>query len=222
MDCDELRELLPAYVLGALDAEELAAVEEHLRAGREHDDELVELRATVFALDRLVGDVATSGMRVTDVPRDRGRRAHLAGMGRFSRIASSRVGRGIAAAVVVLLTFGAGWFGGQLLTGEGQAFSYAVQGQNGRLVELSGETSEDSVTVWMAGFERLPPEREYQIWAIRDGKWLSIGVCNTNAEGRWRGEFAFSAQPDEQFALTIEPAGGSPRPTSEPILQARR
>jgi hypothetical protein len=53
MTCDEVRELLPAYALGLLEGDELEAVEAHLRAGREHDDELVELRATSFALEML-------------------------------------------------------------------------------------------------------------------------------------------------------------------------
>ena len=53
MTCDEVRELLPAYALDLLEGGELEAVEAHLHAGREHDEELVELRATSFALDRL-------------------------------------------------------------------------------------------------------------------------------------------------------------------------
>ena len=47
MNCEQARELLPAYLLGALDVDETREVEAHLRAGHEHDDELVELRATV-------------------------------------------------------------------------------------------------------------------------------------------------------------------------------
>ena len=52
MNCEEISELLPAYVLGALDPDEIEAIEAHLRAGHEHDAELVDLRATVFAMDR--------------------------------------------------------------------------------------------------------------------------------------------------------------------------
>ena len=52
MNCEQARELRPAYALGALEPDETRDVEAHLRAGHEHDEELVELRATVFALDR--------------------------------------------------------------------------------------------------------------------------------------------------------------------------
>ena len=54
MNCEDIRELLPAYVLGALEHEEHDMVEDHLRLGREHDQELAELRATVFAMDRFL------------------------------------------------------------------------------------------------------------------------------------------------------------------------
>src|SRR4249919_1414644 len=52
MNCYEVSELLPAYVLGALEPDEVKLIEVHLDQGQEHDEELVELRATVFALDR--------------------------------------------------------------------------------------------------------------------------------------------------------------------------
>ena len=53
MTCDEMRELLPGYALDALDLAETTDIELHLRDCREHDDELVGLRATGFALSLL-------------------------------------------------------------------------------------------------------------------------------------------------------------------------
>ena len=56
-----MRELLPGYALDALDLAETTDIELHLRDCRNHDDELVGLRATGFALNILVihalGDV---------------------------------------------------------------------------------------------------------------------------------------------------------------------
>ncbi len=179
MSCDEISELLPAYVLGALDAEELQAVEAHLRDGREHDEELVELRATVFALDRFGEDLAPdAGPQSISSAAESSRRV--------------RIGRPPV------------WL--------------EVQGAAGRYLVLDGSSSAETVTVTMAGFDRLSDEQAYQLWAIRDGEWQPIGNCNTNPQGWWRGDFVFTVQAGEQVAVTVEPTGGSSTPTSERIF----
>jgi anti-sigma-K factor RskA len=210
MNCDEVRELLPAYVLGALDADDLAAVEAHLRAGDEHEDELVELRATVIALDRFAGDPDLD-VSFDAMPRGGGQ------PGAIHRIPRPAVWQIARAAVVLIAVFGAGWLAADL-TGKGQEVSILIQGARGEYMVLEGASSNTSVTVTMEGFERLSDSEAYQVWAIRDGQWLRIGVCNTNDNGWWHGDFAFRVQPGDQIALTVEPEGGSQTPTSEPLL----
>ena len=73
----------------------------------------------------------------------------------------------------------------------------------------------------MAVFQ-LPPAsagRTYQLWAIAQGKPVSLGVFNTAADGRLTA--AMAVPPDLTFelaAVTEEPAGGSPAPTQQPFL----
>ena len=225
MNCEEISELLPAYVLGALEPDELEAIEEHLRAGREHDQELVELRATVFAMDRYHDDAVPSpplalAARVRGIVEP----PSVATMPTRPRPRHFLLPDGLrtaAAAVAVLLVFAAGVLAGGAITGDrGEALAFVLQGEGGALMEVRGSTSQDSVTVTMAGLDRLSGG-SYQVWAIRDGKWLSIGVCNTNAEGAWVGDFAFQLQNGEQVALTIEALGGSEGgPTGEPLLRS--
>ncbi len=50
MTCEEARELAPAYVLGALEADELAAVREHLASCGEAHEEFAALGAVAIAL----------------------------------------------------------------------------------------------------------------------------------------------------------------------------
>lgn len=214
MNCDEVRDLLPAYVLGALDAEELEAVEEHLRAGSEHEEELVELRATVFALDRFGDELEPSeSFEAATLAIDGSR-----GGRRIQGIPAWLLG---AAAVVLVAVFGAGWLASELL-GSGQDLSIQIYGTEGRHLFIDGTSGDETVTVTMAGFDMLPEAQAYQLWAIRDGEWQTIGVCNTNERGWWKGDFAFEVQSGEQVAVTVEPTSGSEKPTSEPVLISGR
>jgi anti-sigma-K factor RskA len=212
MNCEDIRELLPAYVLGALDADDLATVEEHLRLGHEHDDELVELRATVFALDRFADEAA---LMSSAAPASAPKRADSI---RFARIRSLTTWQVALAAAVLIAVFGLGWLAAGLTQEKSGQVQFLLQGSSGEVMTVSSETSSNLVTVTMTGFQQLASDHAYQIWAIRNGKWLRIGTCNTNYEGGWRGEFPFSLHDGEQIALTVEPAAGSSSPTSDPLL----
>lgn len=61
----------------------------------------------------------------------------------------------------------------------------------------------------------LPSDRTYQLWAIVDGKPISIGVMGRNPSTV---TFTFAGfNGPTQMAVTIEPTGGSAAPTS-PII----
>lgn len=220
MNCEEISELLPAYALGALEPEEMEAVDAHLRTCDLHEAELVDLRATVFALDRHGAGASPS----TSLAHRIRRVAEGAPVEQPTRIRRPWFTRGFlraaAAAAVLLLVFTAGLFAGPLLLGEdGETLAYSIQNENGALMEVHGSTSDETVTVIMAGLERLE-DRSYQVWAIRDGRWLSMGVCNTDEQGEWVGDFSFQLEGNEQVALTIEPRGGSDGgPTGETVLR---
>lgn len=79
----------------------------------------------------------------------------------------------------------------------------------------------DRGTVIIAAYD-LPPApagRTYQLWGIRAGQPISMGTFNTDAEGRVRR--ALRVEPGltlDLSAITEEPAGGSPLPTTQPFL----
>ena len=64
----------------------------------------------------------------------------------------------------------------------------------------------------------LPAGRDYQLWAIVAGQPISHGVFGPEANGR--AQLLANAPPGraDAFAVTIEPAGGVPAPTSAPVL----
>lgn len=67
---------------------------------------------------------------------------------------------------------------------------------------------------------QLSPEQQYQLWLIQDGQRTSGGVFSVDDDG-YRGIQIESPQPLQDFGafgVTIEPAGGSPGPTGERVL----
>lgn len=228
MTCDETRELLPAYALALLGGEEERAVEAHLDECPEHEAELLELRATTFALDLLREDEPAPARLRQRVRALTG--APSAGTAAPRALTSRRSRRPwwlTAAAVVALVAvFAAGWAARSALDDGGTApaasevrYAYALQGANGEFVSFTGVEGSDKVTVKMAGLERLPGDQRYRLWAIRDGRWERIGQCNTNAQGGWVGDFAFALRAGEQLAVTIERTSADPQPPATPILR---
>ena len=63
MTCAEILDLLPGYILDALDDHEMDEVDAHLAGCREHDDELVDLRTTGMALALLDDDAPSAQLR---------------------------------------------------------------------------------------------------------------------------------------------------------------
>jgi len=65
--------------------------------------------------------------------------------------------------------------------------------------------------------DELPPLDEqhvYQLWAIHNGETASVGVLEPR-----EGAYMEMPTPDTEVAITVEPAGGSEQPTTEPIMQ---
>ena len=67
----------------------------------------------------------------------------------------------------------------------------------------------------------LGPGKMYELWLLpMSGKPVPAGMFNSNA--KWTAEMYHSGLPEyveaKGFAITIEPAEGSPAPTSAPIL----
>jgi anti-sigma-K factor RskA len=248
MTCDEVRDLLPAYALGLLEGDEREAVEAHLRAGREHDDELVELRATSFALEMLDEEAAYSaglqqrikGIATTAGSGERGTPSltlppggegteHILpitgeGLGGVGRRARPRWWLPAAAVLALLVMFGAGWAAHATFeTSEPTAtqYSYALQGAAGQFVSFMAAEESDHVSVTMAGLPRLTDGQLYRLWAIRDGEWVRIGQCNTDQQGGWDGDFAFSLQGGDQLAVTVEAPSADPQQHGTPILSSQ-
>ena len=68
--------------------------------------------------------------------------------------------------------------------------------------------------------EPLPADQTYQVWAISGGAATAIGLFNTSESGKASAAFQFDLSEAEIVAITVEPAGGSPQPTTASVLEA--
>jgi anti-sigma-K factor RskA len=88
-----------------------------------------------------------------------------------------------------------------------------VETDHGRLV-VAASPSLGQVAVKTDGLHSLTRRQVYQMWTIHSGTATSAGVVENLNAGK------VMAMPSEgtTVAITVEPAGGSPRPTSPPIV----
>ena len=194
-----------AFALDALDHQEAEAFERHLADCPDCEGELDELRFAAAALAFAVEPPVPSRslrLRVLDtgaqvIPLPRRRRPRLL---RATMVA--------AAACAVVVAAVRPWETDDSQVGFRR---YAAKGANATLlVSRSGEA--------VLAARRLPPLARgtvYELWVIADGQAQPAGL--------FRGSLATLTRPVPQgatVAVSVEPAGGSSRPTGPLLLRA--
>ncbi|MGH3274834.1 MAG: anti-sigma factor, partial [Streptosporangiaceae bacterium] len=127
---------------------------------------------------------------------------------------------------------GTAMHGAQIRLGQAQGSSHAmamVLGAPDAVMLTARVTSGGSATAVMshryralvftaAGLPALPPARVYQLWVMSPGGLRSAGVLVAGGDSRAGPMVISGLARGDRVGLTVEPAGGSPRPTSRPIL----
>ena len=239
MDRERFDELKDAFVLGALPEEERRELEEYLAAHPERQAEIDELGAVAGLLalspqeQEPSPELRRSIMDVVEAEAERPRARSgsvLARMREFLSIRSIALG---AAALLVIGLFS--W--NMLLQGEMRDLQSRVQGMqasegDGRMVALEGSGParqasaevmilEDHRAVLMA--EDMPPvpeDKTFQIWVIEKDVPRPSGVFEVR-EDQVAVVVENRVEGADAIAVTVEPEGGSPQPTTEPMLVAR-
>jgi anti-sigma-K factor RskA len=70
----------------------------------------------------------------------------------------------------------------------------------------------------MTDVPAAPAGKTYQAWYIVDGTPTSAGTMAADADGNVVASGLQPMQGTEVIAVTVEPAGGSAQPTSDPII----
>lgn len=236
MTHDDVRTLAGEYALDILDAGERAAMDQHLAACAACRAHVADERRVLDALGRSVPQVAPPASL-------RGRVLAAAGTAEerpvaIRTVATARPMRDwlIAASVMLMIASGA-W---QILSTRERARD-AERAEQARAMavvaaadlvrfDLTGaDTPAHARALWSQrhgmvfsaeGLAALPAGRTYQLWVISRGAPISAGVFAATADGRAR---VVMSTPDsltavEAVAVTVEPAGGLPAPSTPPIL----
>jgi hypothetical protein len=78
--------------------------------------------------------------------------------------------------------------------------------------------AERKVVVSTYGLPPLPSSKVYQLWFIGPPQTRSAGLLPPSSAGRTAPVLAAGLQAGDQVGMTVEPAGGTSRPTTKPIL----
>jgi len=248
--CDEVEELLGAYALDALPPDEEAAVRAHLASCQRHAHELASLRdvasrlaettaappppslrarvlAAVASDASAAGAASPAGASPVEFEAARTRVASRRRLDPFAW--SPRAWAGIAAALLIAVVALAAWNAILLRGGASEADRLAarvtwVASLQAHGVDARGAVAyvgdEHKAIVFVDGLRPLGPSQTYQLWSMDGGTPESIGLMNTDTSGKGTMVVPFDATRAHTLAVTVERAGGSPQPTSSPILVA--
>lgn len=90
-----------------------------------------------------------------------------------------------------------------------------VETGNGGSLTVGISESRNEMAVDARGLPELDRQHVYQLWTVHDDSMVSAAILTDGTTGAAMGLPA----ADTRVALTIEPAGGSEQPTSEPIVE---
>ena len=239
MDRVRFDELKDAFVLGALPEEERMEFEEYLASHPERQAEIGELGtvASLLALSpqeqepppelrrRIMDAVEAEAVHSAE-----SRRSWRALIGEF--LGPRNLALGAAALLVIGLFSWNMVLQGEMQDLQGRVQSLQDQPQEPQLVELEGTGAEqqaqaelvtlegDRVVLVAEDMPPVPENKTYQIWVIEDDVPKPSGLFESS-EGSVAAVVEHPIDEADVIAVTVEPEGGSPQPTSDPMLAAK-
>lgn len=231
-DHDQFIELIPAYAVGATDADETRAVEAHLRACpacralaeeyRSLSDDLLFAAPPAFAPVGLTEDLRKKLGNTAAAPAPR--------PGWLSWLRTRGLALGGVALALLLLTNV--YWATRVNSLERQARDFvAVTQSYGITLQVADGTAHADGVVYakpdsqlallcVYALPQLEKDQTYQAWLVRDGQRVSAGTFSVNHNGY--GALLIDADRPvgdyQQLGITVEPAGGSPAPTTPRVM----
>ena len=148
--------------------------------------------------------------------------------GWLPRLALAAATAGVAAAVVLAIILAGAQHQLSIARAENRAIAQVLAAPDARVLTRStsaGGTatvivspSRRELIVTTAGLRSLPASQVYQAWLINPRRTRPAGLLPAPSGGKTRPLLATGLLPGDQLGLTIEPAGGTAKPTTTPIL----
>jgi anti-sigma-K factor RskA len=239
---EEILELIPAYALNSLDADEATLVGRHLPGCELCQAELRAYEALVDVLplatpemqpspdlkDRLMTQIKSEPAPDTAVQPEPKRNWRQRLNEAFQNLLSGPRWRPVAWSATLLMVIA-------LVVGNVLQWQQAnsPDPNSWRRIRLSGSEIAPEArgiiyisadgrngTIIVDQLPQLDTDQQYQLWLIQDGQRTSGAVFSVDQDG-YRGLQIESPRPLQEygaFGITIEPAGGSPSPTGERVL----
>jgi anti-sigma-K factor RskA len=235
---DDLHTLAGAYALDALPEDDRERFEGHLARCESCDQEVRGLREATAHLAVAVAEPAPAQLRsqvltrigqvrqlpplVPDLAVERRRRARP----------RSRLAAALAAACLVVALIAGGLavrsqqelnrvraagdsVAAVLAAPDARTVTGSVAGGNATVVV---SRSRGQVVFASSDLRRLESSETYQLWLMGPQRIRSAGLVRPDAQGQTRPVVAGPIADAAQVGVTIEPAAGSPQPTTDPIL----
>lgn len=230
----DVHTLTGAYAADALPADERQEFDDHLERCPACRQEVTELTATTARLAAAASSPAPAALRarvLAEVSRTRQVSPVVAGLeARRRQVPWFRSPIGIAASFLLVLSMGLG----ALAVNESRRADRAEQTaariaaiatdpdrqEASRPISSGGDglviAAGDGAIFRADGLRALPADRTYQLWVMDDkGGARSAGLLGRGGDVQ---RLVEGVQPTDQIGLTVEPKGGSPGPTTAPIL----
>ena len=239
MDHERFEELRDAYVLDALPDEERREFEEYLAAHPERQAEIEELKAVTGLLALSPEEREPSPelrlrlMRVVEPEAVRRRTSSLSWLARMGEYLSVRnLALGAAALLVICLFSWNMLLQGEVRNLQGRVQNLQAPQQESRMVALKGSEAAHGahVEVIILGDQRavlmaedmppVPEEKTFQIWIIVNDVPQPSGLFETK-DDPVATVIDRPLRGADAVAVSVEPEGGSPEPTTEPMLTAK-
>lgn len=225
-DGDRLRDDLAAYALGALDRDEVAQLERHLENCESCRDRLQWLRPAVDQLPAAVEQrtpperlrkslLATVRAEAAATAPSAARRSSSWWDG--LRAAMLRPATGMAVLIVLVVGVATGY----LVRGEGGESEF-IPARPGSAVTASAtlERHGDSATLHVNELPALDRDEVYEVWVQRAGVMEPASTFVLRADGSAEAAVPGPLEGAQAVLVTAEPAPGTNRPTSAPVLEA--
>lgn len=232
MDREKFEDLKAAYVLRALTEDERRELEEYLADHPEHRTEVEDLAslANLIALSPAEHEpspeLRKNIMRVVESEATTSQTSEPSALARLREFVTFR--KLALGAVAILAVALLSW--NVLLQSEVSQLQGQLQQQERQTFALQGTGNASSAQAEVVTLDRgrsvlltenmpsVPADRTFQIWVIKDGTPVSAGTFKPDS-GTSAAAIEASLSGAEAVAITVEPAGGSDQPTSDPMLQ---